>query len=194
VAEAGRGSGASLEAVARACEAARAQLILVPDTSVLLKNPDFSKWDAGMRTLIVISTIVVGELDNHKKQYDKRPDQAEAAGSVLAALASVADKHVLADGGPLTPELWVATTQFAEWMTPPGLNPKNPDHQIASVAAAVSLQFRGVPCLLLTNDNAQAVAASAAGIDHFRRPHPFVEGTIADFREAISRIVLPATD
>ncbi len=181
-----------LDAIARAAESARAEVILVPDTSVLLKNPDLSAWSPGRRALIVFCNVVVGELDNRKKQMDKRPDEAKAAGIVLAALAALAQTHKLPLGGPLREDLWAATVPFQDSFIQPGLNPKAPDHQIASVAGAISLLVRGVPCLLLTNDNGQAVAAAGAGIDHFRSPHPFTPENRTDFDEVVSRVEIPA--
>ena len=51
-------------------DAAHAELVLVPDTSVLLKNPDLASWSPGRRALIVISSTVIGELDNQKEQFE----------------------------------------------------------------------------------------------------------------------------
>ena len=171
------GAETSSTIVARVVRDAELSAVLVPDTSVLLENPDLSTWDPAHPCLIVIPTVVLAELDHQKGQRDSKPAQAEAAQRVLTALADAAaatsGDRSLKDGLQLSSGLWVVSLPADRQRTPPELDPKKNDHQIAAVAWMLQQDIRTIPVVLLTADHGQTVFASGAGVDCFLERRPF---------------------
>lgn len=147
--------------------------VLVPDTSLLMRHPDLVAWRLGFPALLVISDLVLAELDTHKGRKNERQDEAEAAAAVLKSIASIANessvggRRHLSEGIRANDSLWIGSCPVDRVNFPPGLNAKRADDQIASVAWQLRRALVPTPVLLLTSDQGQSVFASAAGVDYF---------------------------
>ena len=163
------------------CAEQHLQAALVIDTSVLLKNPELATWDLDFTAVLVLSDLVLAELDTHKQRSDARESEAEAARTVLRSLAhanskeSLAELRTLRGGIRINDGLWCVSAAVNRDKFPAGLDVKRADDQIASIAWVLKQELSPMPVLLLTADNGQCVKASSVGINHFLEEHPFVD-------------------
>ena len=79
-----------IETIRELCLNEGLQAIVVPDTSVLMKNPDLTKWSFDFACVAVISDMVFAELETHKGRSGDRQPEADAARRVLSSLAGIA--------------------------------------------------------------------------------------------------------
>ncbi len=183
-----------LEAVQQLCRSEALQAVLVPDTSVLMKNPDMVTWNLDFSCAVVISDIVLAELETHKQRSGDREAEAEAARAVLKSLASVAKEQSLAElrtlqtGIRITEHMWCATVAVNRDDFPTSLNVRNNDDQISSVAWTLQRALTPLPVILLTADHGQSVRASSAGIVSFREEHPFRETAREDLATHVAAL------
>jgi len=75
-----------------------AEEVIIPDTSYLLDNNDFTKWvsRSGKPLTIVIPTIVLQELDE-KKEFHRNPDIQKVAQSIAKRIMSVLTRNPNSD-------------------------------------------------------------------------------------------------
>lgn len=155
--------------------------ILVPDTSVLVKNHDLAIWSVGRPCVVAISNLVLGELEYLKRQSEQKPDQARAANAVMATLAALTQARKLPrglnQGLPINDGLWVVTIAIDRASLATGLDAKSNDQQIAGAAGLMQKELESfpanVPIVLLTADINQSVFAESVGIPAFLADHPF---------------------
>lgn len=169
--------------------------IVVPDTSVFLTCPDLDQWIFSRPTLIVLADIVHAELDNRKQRQEKDANLAETAAKVLKWIADAAQRanktgRHLTDGIELKPGIWVISRPVDRQTHPPALNMKSSDHQVVNVAWAIREELRTVPTILMSADQSQCVAASAAAVDSFLSREPFTDAGRRELDALIATIEL----
>jgi hypothetical protein len=75
-----------------------AEEVIIPDTSYLLDNNDFTKWSSrsGKSLTIVIPTIVLQELDE-KKEFHRNPEIQKVAQSIAKRIMSILTRNPNSD-------------------------------------------------------------------------------------------------
>src|SRR5262249_4002166 len=127
------------------------ELLLVPDTSALYRNPALEEWATDQRATLVLVPQVVRELDRHKVDHPN-PDVRKKAESVIRRFEELANRGDTFAGVKLAGKLSFREVALDPDPNSIGLHRENDDDRL--LASALDLKW-GTPAgrvLLVTAD------------------------------------------
>ena len=154
------------------------QVVAVPDSNVLLRSPDITKYDAALGTsayTVLLVPGVLGEMDQHKVNH-RNKDVRERARKFSSRLKGWRNQGRLAEGVKVQGDIWVQVEgrepDFSKTLA--GLDPTVTDDRI--VASILEYQRRrpSDQLVLLTGDSIMLAKADLASIPTADTPDPEV--------------------
>lgn len=151
-------------------------LLVVPDTNVLIRSPDLTKYGAVLGTEAYTVILVVGvlrEIDSHKVNH-RNPAVREKARKFSDRLKGWRNQGSLSKGVKVQGDIFVRT-EAAEpdfKKTLASLDPTIDDDRIIATVLELQRRHPGDRVLLLTGDTVMLTKADAASIPTADTPDP----------------------
>lgn len=154
-----------------------ADLVIVPDTNVLLHHPDSIeqvRWDAvaaaGARRIIVaIPILVIDELDKAKRRTDKIESGKEPVRTRARRTLGVLDAWFQGGLSHNLPETWPAIEVVLVLDDPDRPRLSDADYEIIDTARSIA-DVSGARVVIVTADVGMRLRAGAAGVEAVEPP------------------------
>lgn len=165
-----------LELALRSLTSESKQVLVVPDTNVLIRSPDVVKYSAVLETdafTIVLVPGVLGELDGHKVNH-RNPDVRDKAMKMSNRIKGWRNQGDLAVGVRVQADIWVRVEgrepDFSKTLS--WLQRETVDDRIIASALEIQRKNPGACVVVLTGDTLMLSKCDAAGVPTVDTPEP----------------------